>query len=58
MANKDNSHDSGNFSSDQGSVTGYTVVGNKNIDRSAPAKAATAGFEQKGGKRRRRGGSR
>ena len=58
LANAYNSHNSGGFGSDQGSVTGYTVVGNKNIDRSAPAKAATAGVGQKGGKRRRRGGRR
>ena len=54
LANADNSHDSGGFGSDQGSVTGYTVTGNNNINRSAPAKPATAGVEQKGGKRKRR----
>ena len=58
LANAYNSHNSGGFGSDQGSVTGYTVVGNKNIDRSAPPKGPAAGVGQKGGKRRRRGGSR
>ena len=58
FANAYNSHDSGGFGSDQGSVMGYTVTRNKNINRSAPAKPPTAGIQQKGGKRKRRGGRR
>jgi len=54
LANADNSHDPGNFGSDQGSVTGYTVTGNNNINRYAPAKPATAGVQGGGKKRRRR----
>lgn len=53
LANGDNSHDPGNFGSDQGSVTGYTVTSNNNINRDAPAKSATAGV-QAGGRRKRR----
>ena len=53
LANGDNSHDPGNFGSDQGSVTGYTVTSNNNINRDAPAKPATA-CVQSGGRRKRR----
>ena len=58
LVNIENVHNPRSFGSDQGSVTGFTVVGNKNIDRSAPPKGPTAGVGQKGGNRRRRGGSR
>ena len=52
LANQENTHDAGNFSSDQGSVTGYTVTGNTNINRNAPAKPAISGVQ--GGSSRRR----
>ena len=54
LVNANNSHDAGGFGSNQGSVTGCTVIGNTNINRSAPASPATAGVLQKGGKRKRR----
>ena len=54
LANPENTHDAGNFSSDQGSVTGYTVTSNNNINRNAPAKPATAGVQGGSGRRRRR----
>ena len=53
LANGDNSHDPLFFGSDQGSVTGYTVTSNNNINRDAPAKPATA-CVQSGGRRKRR----